>query len=333
MIRVIAFVAFCLCLAGCTPSGETAVSFYYWKTVFRLSENEKQYLTRNKVSRLYIRYFDVILKDGKAVPVSTISFSEQPEKTSIVPVVFIRNEVMLRKTPQTEDLAKKVIDLINQINSHNNISCSEIQIDCDWTLQSRDNYFHFLRLFKKLAGKTLSATIRLHQVKYHKKTGIPEVDRGVLMYYNMGRITANSLNSIYDRKTAVRYTGSLKHYPLALDIALPVFSWGIHIRNHQVIGLLSKVDEATFSADTRFENAHPFYEAKQNATSTGHYFAKGDRIKIESISTEDLEEMAGDLSDQVASKPREIIFYDLDNFNLTHFEHEKELFQKISRAF
>ena len=58
------------------------------------------------------------------------------------------------------------------------------------------------------------------------------------MYYNMGVIGASDENSIYDEKIAHRYIASLHNYSLPLSIALPVFSWGVHIRNHQVTNLI-----------------------------------------------------------------------------------------------
>ena len=58
------------------------------------------------------------------------------------------------------------LDFIGQINLKNGITCNEIQIDCDWTLDSRDTYMKFIDVFKNQWNKTLSVTIRLHQVKY-----------------------------------------------------------------------------------------------------------------------------------------------------------------------
>ena len=92
-----------------------------------------------------------------------------------------------------------------------------------------------LEAFKKEYRYQLSATIRLHQVKYREETGVPPVDYGVLMYYNMGHISAMGANSIYDRSTALRYLGKLREYPLPLDIALPMFAWGVHSADGQVL--------------------------------------------------------------------------------------------------
>ncbi|HEY9044753.1 MAG TPA: hypothetical protein VIN08_02610 [Ohtaekwangia sp.] len=336
MHRISTLVVFAVLFSACTSSQEpkATVSFYYWKTIFKLTDAEKEVLKDNQVDRLYIRYFDIALDEGKAIPMSPVVFDEHPQSSAIVPVVYIRNAVMLQPALDVADLATKTVDYINQINEKLAIPCQEIQIDCDWTLTSRETYFSYIEAVKKRWGKKLSATIRLHQVKYYQKAGIPPVDRGVLMYYNMGRITADSSNSIYDRETAHRYIRSLRGYPLALDVALPVFSWGIHVRNNTVIGLLNKVDDTTFGHDAHFnKKASPFFEVRENVIKIGHYFQRGDRIKIESIQPDDLQQMADDLSEEMTQQPHEIIFYDLDYFNLKNYEKEKQFFQKISHAF
>lgn len=147
---------------------------------------------------------------------------------------------MLLPETDASTLTDRTIDFIDQINKSIAIACNEIQIDCDWTLASRDKYMDFVTQLKHKSNKKLSATIRLHQIKYFKKTGVPLVDYGVLMYCNMGHIAADSMNSIYDRKTGQGYLKNLEDYPLRLEVALPVFSWAIHIRRQKVMGVAGK---------------------------------------------------------------------------------------------
>jgi uncharacterized protein involved in tolerance to divalent cations len=334
MFRLVGVALIFVLLSGCSKTNQTTVSFYYWKTVFKLSENEKQVLKENNVSKLYVRYFDVALKNGQPIPISPIDFEEQPIGMIIVPVVYIKNEIFLREGTDLNNLANKIADYVEQINNKNKIECKEIQIDCDWTLKSKEQYLKFIDIFKKRNNKLLSATIRLHQIKYYRGTGTPNVDKGVLMYYNMGRISPDSLNSIYDRAIAQRYIESLKNYPLPLALALPIYSWGIQIRNNKVIALINKTDASTFSNDTHFiETEKPFFEVKENVIKLGYYFQKGDRIKVESISSDDIREMANDLSENIRETPSEVIFYDLDDFNFKNYKHERKFFEKVSSIF
>lgn len=321
-------------LLSCSKNEEPIVSFYYWKTIFKLSETEKEVLEDNKVHKLYIRYFDIGLhpQTQEPIPISPIRFEENTGSFVVVPVVFIKNKVMLQPNLDIDDLAEKTVHLIEGINKKNNIDCQEIQIDCDWTLSSKDNYLKFIEEFKKRSQKKLSATIRLHQVKYFKKTKIPNVDSGVLMYYNMGSIAPDSLNSVYDQKIAARYLKSLKNYPLPLDFALPIYSWGVHIRNQKVIGLRSKMNVEALRKDTNFEQSGTvFFKVKHSNYKNGIFYEENDLLKMETITAEDLKQMAEELEENVAQPPKEIIFYDLDEFNLKNYE--KNIFEQVVSCF
>jgi hypothetical protein len=321
-------------LLSCSRKEEPEVSFYYWKTIFKLSKTEKDVLEDNHVRKLYIRYFDIGLhpQTQEPIPISPIRFQENVQRFTIVPVVFIKNKVMLQPNLDIDDLAEKTFRLITEINKENNIGCQEIQIDCDWTLSSKDNYLKFIEKFKKRSQKKLSATIRLHQVKYFKKTKIPNVDSGVLMYYNMGSIAPDSLNSVYDPKIAARYLKSLKKYPLPLDFALPVYSWGVHIRNQKVIGLRSKMNIDALTKDKNFEQTSTvFFKVKHSNYKNGVFYEENDLLKIEAIAAEDLKQMAEELKEHTVQPPKEIIFYDLDEFNLKNYE--KNIFEQVISCF
>ena len=321
-------------MISCTENTKPIVSFYYWKTIFKLSETEKQILHENNVRKIYIRYFDIDLhpKDTSPIPLTPIRFQEMMDSFDVVPVIYIKNKVMLKQNLDIEDLAQKTVKLINEINTKNKIESKEIQIDCDWTLSSKDNYLQFIALFKKLSQKKISATIRLHQIKYFKKTKIPNVDSGVLMYYNIGVVASDSLNSIYDKKIADRYLKSLKKYPLHLDFALPIYSWAVHIRNQKVIGLRSKLSISDLKEDKNFEQiSSVFFKVKHSNYKSGVFYEENDLLKIEAISPEDLKEMAQDLNENSAQPPNEIIFYDLDEFNIKNYE--KNIFKQVVSYF
>jgi hypothetical protein len=323
-----------LILASCDRKEHAAVSFYYWKTNFDLSSLEQETLSENKVSKLYIRYFDLDVNPStkEVFPVSPIHFKVKPTVASIVPVVFIQNKVMLEEDFDSKALAKKTIDFIALINKKNNLECSEIQIDCDWTLTSKNNYLQFIEDFKRVSKKQISVTIRLHQVKYFEKTKIPDADRAVLMYYNMGTIAVESFNSIYNRETASKYVKSLKKYPIALDFALPIYSWGIHISEGRVIGLRNKLNTADLVSDINYKQINEFsFEVLKSHYKKSVFYKKGDVVKIEAVSTSDLKEMAADLSENSANVAKEIIFYDLDEINIKNYD--KNIFEKITAYF
>lgn len=188
----------------------------------------------------------------------------------------------------------------------------------------------FIDSLDKISEKQLSATIRLHQVKYAQQTKVPNVAYGVLMYYNMGEINAGPGSSIYDKTIADLYTYTLKDYPLPLKVALPIFGWAIHLRNGQVLGLRPKVTANALKTEAAFSAQKPdIFEVKRDVLRHGTYYRKGDVLKIESVSQEQLLEMAHDLGTHM--KVEEVIFYDLDALNLKNYE--KDIFSQVRAAF
>jgi hypothetical protein len=236
-----------LSLTSCTPNGTAQVKrgFYYWKSNFALRPSDRDVLTKLDVNYLYVKFFDVTWKNGPA-PVATVKFSTRPPTAiRVIPTVFITNDTLKKLSPNAvTDLARKISGKIRRIGDQNNLAkFTEIQIDCDWTDSTRQKYFVLLQQLKKEWGDAkicISATIRLHQIKYCQRTGVPPVDRGVLMFYNMGDVTDfDTQNSILDLDIAKQYTGTLHEYPLGLDLALPLFSWGVVFQDKRFIGLAS----------------------------------------------------------------------------------------------
>lgn len=315
-------------LVACSEKTEKInTAFYFWRTSFSLTETEQQYLKDLDVKKLYIRYFDVGLQNNEPIPVAPVVFNEKPTGYNVVPVVYIKNEVFLQNG-DTDSLAVKVYNYIQQINKSADVTVNEIQFDCDWSLKSKQNYFQFIDQFKKL-HPNISATIRLHQIKYPEKTGIPSVNTGVLMYYNMGIINSGDDNSIYNQKTAKNYINSLQNYQLPLNIALPIFSWGVHVRNNQVTNLIGGLRVNDLTGDQFKKISENRFKVIKDIVFKGRYLAKDDEIKMEAVSANQLKEMMHDIKQNSKHKPNEIIFYDLNENNLKAYE--KEDFKTVSR--
>jgi len=329
------FIPFIFFISSCRSDPSPGVSFYYWKTRFELNQYENEVLAGNKVQSLYIRYFDVDIDPGTeaARPVSIITFISPVNQKAIIPVVYIKNRVFEKADSNTcYALGKNILQLVAEINRKNKITVSEVQFDCDWTDRTRNAFFLFLSNYKRLSGHKLSATIRLHQVKYSQRTGIPPVDQGVLMFYNMGAISASDVNSIYEEKNALKYVSSLKRYPLQLDIALPIFSWGIGIRNGKVQYLLNKMYTKDFEKDSNFVLAGANrFRAKHSFFRGGYYIRENDEIKIENIGAKDLIGMTNMLNKNTSRPVKKTIFYDLDSSNIINYE--SNIFQTVSQRF
>nr|WP_317632259.1 hypothetical protein [uncultured Flavobacterium sp.] len=319
-----AIVAFFLCLfGGCDfkPTTEFTKnqSFYYWKTIFKLTDTERKTLQNNAIDKLYIRFFDVGLVGNKVEPLGKIFFNEKPVQ-NVVPVVFIKNEIFYDKDLDIKNLASKTHQLIAKIASYNEILFDEIQIDCDWSLQTKAAYFLFLEELKKCHKKTVSVTIRLHQIKYAEQTGIPEVDSGVLMYYNMGKINADDKNSIYDREIALKYIPSIKNYNLPLVTALPIFNWLVHLRNEQVVQVIPKTDPNLIENLSEIKTG--IFEVNSDTYFQNYTLKKGDQLKLESVPYTEIQTIVNDINRYSELATQQIIWYDLDEHNINWYKNE-----------
>ena len=292
-------------------------ALYCWKTQVQFSAEEADFVKNNRIERLYIRYCDVGLRDNAPVPIAPVDIDTLSlQGKTVIPVVYLKNEIF---TPELTEgnstyistLAHKLGDYIEQINRYYRLRVSEVQFDCDWSLSTKQAYFSMLEAFKKEYPYQLSATIRLHQVKYREETGVPPVDYGVLMYYNMGRISATGANSIYDRSTALRYLGKLRAYPLPLDIALPMFAWGVHSADGQVLNLVGGLTHAEAQAiSTLVRTDDPdIYKVAEQTYYKGRLWQAGDLIKIEEVSDAQRKEMLADLRGHSSQPIRRVIWF------------------------
>lgn len=316
-----------LALCSCSKKNNPA-AFYYWKTNFKLSETEITTLKQLNTTCLYVRFFDVDKRNDSILPLGIIAGLENiPDSMQVIPTVFITNRSFVGITKdEVNNLAQRLCNKINKMAVAHKISFSELQLDCDWSEKTKTAYFDLLQQLKeKLPGKTVSVTIRLHQVKYPIRSGIPPVNKGVLMFYNMGNLTdAGIKNSIYNTEDAVKYTAYIKDYPIPLDYALPVFSWLVHKRAGKVIGLVSKDGIPDTSNSIMLLKQKPgSFKIKLPFLHKGRYYMEGDELLTERINKTELSDAATLLSgNSNKTKQHKIIFFDLDSSNFKHISHE-----------
>lgn len=304
-----------LILFSCKEEQIHPYSFYYWKTNLTLDQTESQVLEEATTPVLYTRFFDVDKTGGKFQPagVATKGQSFNTDK-EIVPVIFIMNRAFLNIKPEEITfLAQSVSDLVQKKTVEFNFKQSnEIQIDCDWTAGTRDDYFKFLKELKKVSKKEITSTLRLHQVKDKGKMGIPPVSKVYLMCYSTTSPLENSdKNSILDVQLLKNYLARLEDYPLQnIDVALPIYSWGIitnHLGKRKLINGLSEKDlnNPDFKKISATEA-----EVLKDDFYFGNYLNKGFKIKIEDISAEQLAEVKSFLHNKIGSYS--VVYYQLD---------------------
>ena len=238
-----------------------ANAVYHWKTVLNPVAYEVDFMKKHEVRRMYVKFFDVStdnLFNGQGeqpVPVATTIFKNSPDlfidnKIEIVPVVFITVEALRLGKPLCEKIVQRVDDMCRA----NRINYEEIQLDCDWTRETKELFFTLCQDVKKLLHqkrKGLSATIRLHQLR----DTLPDIDYGVLMLYNTESLQNPKVeNSIISSKAVaeyMRHARSDKH----LDFAYPTYEWTLWFNDGKFKGIVSAGDTAAIKGDLRHEKS------------------------------------------------------------------------------
>ena len=336
---LIVFLLFHVALACKSDRPTVGRAFYFWKSnAYSLSEKELDCIRQQQIQKLYVKFFDVE-PDALfgAIPVAKTklniwSFQQNDDSTrqqpQIVPTVYIKNEVLAKLTASGLDsLAANTFFLINkyysnQMNGDRLGDFKEIQLDCDWTAKTKDNYFYLLRKIKAVSKKTISCTLRLYPYKYRDQMGIPPVDRAVLMCYNLiSPLASEDANSILSPEELKKYLAGTSKYPLHLDIALPVFSWMQVYQNKRFSGLITPKPH---ELDSILKPIKPlWFEVTGDREFDNLFLRKGDKIKYEEITTKTLTETIDLLRKYIpATDEQTVILFHLDNNNLDQFDHE-----------
>jgi hypothetical protein len=314
---------------GCSPRKDHKVNpaFYYWKTQYRLSPADHQLLADINAKRLYLRLFDVDWDMGRkeATPVGILQQKDPADaRYEYIPVVFITQDCLTRlKAQDLPALASKMSSLIEKLCKTYHIAPSELQIDCDWTERSAQLYFSLLKQLKQQSffnDKKMSCTIRMHQVKYRISSGIPPVDRGLMMVYNMGNLKKyGGHNSILDIEEAENYLKNMAQYPLPMDIALPLYHWSVLFDQEKFRGIVYNIGKNDFEKGILEKRKGNLYRFKKATVAGGYSFREGEEIRFEQATRSDLKKMAGYLSEQANDSVYSVAFFHLDSIALKPF--------------
>lgn len=311
--------------ADSLPGAKNAI--YYWKTVFRLTEYDRQFLKRHHIRKIYLRMFDVdygenMNGDLEVLPFATTCFQDTiPSGIEIVPTVYITTKAIRHDPDFPEQMYKRIRAMLTR---HRIRNVREIQVDCDWTAQTQDAFFGFCQKLRDTLHKdhlSLSATIRLHQLK--KET--PPVDKGVLMLYNTGSIyNPETENSILTYKDVQAYLKTGTTYGLPLDFAYPTYSWGILTENGKFRAILHEVDVSDTLLYKKMSGGN--YLVMQEHYWENHHIRQGNVIRLENSKFTEIMRVKQLVASKLESKPCNTILYHLDSLNLSAFE-EKEINQ------
>ena len=302
-------------------------SVYYWRTTLTLDSTERAFLAQHGVGRMYVRYFDVVMRDGQLMPNATLQFADTiPGGIEVVPTVFIVENCLRHNL---DSVAQLLVDRVVQMNETNNLPpARELQIDCDWTQRSQEVYYQFLRHVRQLLkehGMRLSATIRLHQLAMTP----PPVDEGVLMVYNTGDATrGGDHNPILDYRDVEPYLRYVADYDLPLCAAYPVFGWQLLFQGSEFKAILR--DENL--GDTTLFRPLPQGEwlVLQSRdmpllSDAGNEVARmsvGDHVRVWQPSAQEVQRVADALAARRPTINQQVVFYSLDSKYLNKYNNE-----------
>jgi hypothetical protein len=346
---------FTIILISCSKQQPKVVTraYYFWRMSDDPKPNEVNFLKQNGVQKLYVHLLDVDWSEVYgAVPVTSRraeslfynmrnydSFNVQ-----YIPVIFITNKTMERiDSSDIPLLAKRIVrrclpsyDVEDMKYEERHkpywekieaLHPKEIQIDCDWTCPTAGRYFFLLKEVKRLLPSDsikISATVRLHQFKYPKKTGVPPVDRGMLMVYNLSDPKQYGTgNSIFEFKKAKAYFDGVKEYPLPLDIALPAWNWCIIYRDKKFYQVENELNEETLKelSFVKPKNNH-MYTVMQDTVYKDLFLRPGDEIKAEAISEEELSQATNLAKKAVNSDSLTVSLFELSENEFQRYSHE-----------
>ncbi|OAV43982.1 hypothetical protein [Lewinella sp. 4G2] len=294
-----------IALSSCSPDQThppLQTTYYHWETTLAPSATQRQLLAGT--DRLYVKAFDVVWEGNAAAPTAEIELVDTAGLPALIPVIFITNEVM-RRMPQAE-IPGLANDLVAYAEDLLPAGFDELQIDCDWTALTQVPYFELLDAIKKArTGRQLTCTIRLHQYRDRDRQGIPPVDRGTLMAYNVGDLDNWEMdNSIYDPVLVKGYLAGQPPYPLPLDLAVAVYDWAAVYRRGELTLLINEPDLEGLGDSTRFTALSPNrYRADTTTYLNGQLLYPGDLLRYEVASPDSVNVRSAQLREWTGSFP------------------------------
>lgn len=313
----------------------SANGIYHWKTTFSLNDYEKDFLKKNAISRIYIRFFDVALQNESyedtlsIIPIATTLFKGQvPDGIEVVPTVYITYEALAHLQKESYEARKSYTDrILTRIKSmasyHEIRNIKEVQFDCDWTSNTAGTYCQMCMHAKNVLnreGKRLSITLRLHQMN-RSSYSFPEADRGVLMLYNTGSFkNPDSINSILSYNDAEPYIRR-HEAPYPVDYAFPTYSWNLLFRNNEFKCIARNID---IKDSILFQKSdYNRFIVQKDTLVSELQLKKGDVIRHEDSDFKEIERVKSDLSRRHNMKNSRHIIYHLDSTNLSKYTDDE----------
>lgn len=327
-IKTILLLVLSVCMLNCCHVKyvkDFQISFYCWKHNLHLTHYEEEQLAKLQVKKLYVKFFDIVYDSSvqQPRPISEVEINDSlPQR--IIPCVFIANEVMASSSE--DELDTLAVQILRRVRSMSSLSKTtigdEIHLDCDWTERTKNKFFRLINLMKTKSELRITSTLRLFQLKYPHKMGVPPVDEVVLMCYNMSSpANYNVANSIYDVEELEKYIKNIAQYPLVLKIALPLYSWGCVFRDQKFVGYINGLTDEMISSHPDFKKINgTVYKCKKSTKFRDKLIYKGDVIRVEEVDEAKLTEGLNSICSKIKRDSIEVLLFHLDEQIIRRYE-------------
>lgn len=321
MVKQVVYFIFLVTLLSCGKT-DNSISFYHWKANADFLPSYEKAIKTTNTQKIYLHYFDVKTDENNRNYFPTYVLNKvasQYDQFEITPVIYITNNVLQSEQLVVADLAEKIKKLVHQISKkHFKKEIKNLQIDCDWTLSTKNTYFELLETLNP--DFNIDVTIRLHQIKFKEKTGIPPVKTGTLMLYNIGDLKNKNQNSILENAIVQQYINNETSYNLPLKIALPLFSQTIAFNNTNKIKIIKDAPRKVLENDTHFKQVNNTnFEVVKDTLYKGFYLSKGYHLKLEELSEKEIIDSYKTIK-KSKLVTNEVIFYHLDESSLSSID-------------
>ncbi len=319
------FVLATVLFSACTPY-VVRPAFYYWDDHWELPDLTRQYLDTLGSDRIYVRFFDVEwdAQRNRALPIRSIHLAPTfPAGLELVPVVYLSEHILPEIRPEArQQLAALIFERVIRIAD--SLPFHSVQLDCNWSVATKDAYFGLLEHLQQqlhAVGADLTVSVYPHHIVGRDSLGVPPTQQAMFMLYeiaDMDRISQdNTLCSTDQLRAAVV---AAENYPLVLDLVLPIFSWGLVVRNQETVALMRHLHLSELEDRDRFEvvNAY-FYRVLENTYLDGVFLYKNDLIRVESVNPDQLKKTLKPLSPYLRRDQLEVGFYHYDLNTLSQY--------------
>jgi hypothetical protein len=150
--------------------------------------------------------------------------------------------------------------------------------------------------------------------------GVPPVDRGLLMCYNLGRISEQGTrNSVFDIGELRQYL-TKRPYPLPLDLAFPAFGWYAWFRGDRFKGIVPADTGLTMAGGPFRAAGDNRYRLAADTVIGDRYFREGDLLRLEQPDPGSLREAVALVTGYIPDYGR-IAFYHWNYPSTERYEH------------